>query len=132
MKRSHLMSASAGVAVAMAVGMGSITPAHAVDYTVTENCSASANLDIQLTVGDTYSIVNNGCTLAAAFNGTGPLPRGVGEVTINSTPMVIGGGAQLFANPGTLVYSATTAGRGGAVCTRTLTFANSAWKVIAA
>ena len=201
MKRSHLMAASAGFSVAVFVG--SITPAHAVDYSVTQDCSngAQIRIDVALNVGDTYTITNNGCTLAAAY------APGVGSVTLNSNVLGIGSGATGLVNGDVLVYTATTpgtlqldvtrghivsymftvvglavveaapaapgpaditqqvestaagcsaierpdlnwsgvasggwggswaawanGGRGGAVCTRTLTHANGAWKLVA-
>ena len=201
MKRSNLMSASAGFGVAVAVFVGSITPAHAVDYSVTQDCSngAQITIDVALTVGDTYAITNAGCSLAAAY------APGVGSVTLNSNVLGIGSGGTAFRNGDVLRYSATTpgtleigvtnrfmvsymftvtggpsaepapagpadivqqvgapaggcatvdrldlnwsgvatggwgtswaawanAGRGGAVCTRTLTYANGAWKLVA-
>lgn len=203
----RLLCASAGVSAV--VFASSAAPAHAVDYTVTEPCGGHATLDIELAVGDTYTVINGGCLQASAFNGSGPAPRTAGIVTINGTPLIRGTGNQTFPNPGSLVYSATSAGSttiqtagsgggvvrnftvigmpgieeapapagpvdivqqiepttagcsavnrpdlnwsgvssggwgaswaqwanhgaGGAVCTRTLTYANGAWKVIAA
>lgn len=199
MKRFHLTSVSAGFAVAVFVG--SITPAQAVDYSVTQDCSNGVHItiDVALTVGDTYAITNAGCSIAAAY------APGVGSVTLNSNVLGIGSGATAFGNGDVLVYTATTpgtleigvnryvpvsymftvtggpsaepapagqadivqqveptaagcsaierpdlnwsgvasggwgtswaawanAGRGGAVCTRTLTYANGAWKLVA-
>lgn len=80
------------------------TPAQAASTSVTQNCGSSGSVDVALTVGDTYTIVNGGgCTLAAAF-------RGPGETRIDSTPLVAGYGNQVFSSGASLIYSATAAG----------------------